>query len=300
MINSSMSQSDVFFISYDEPAAEESWRQLLEFVPNAKRIHGVKGFDAAYKACAAQTTSERFFTIDGDNQIDGVFTDLEVDEVLLQTDAVLSWPAKNPINGLCYGNGGVKNWPQKIAKSMATHESADGPGSAVDFCFQLNYFQMPQPLSTLLVNSTAYQAFRGGFREGVKMCLDRGERPSSFSTENKLAHVWAENLNRLKIWCSVGADVSNGDWAMLGARMGCQKLCLSDWDHRLIRDYDWFQSYWQKEVEPMASSLSERLAQLELELNSHLHLGITTLSPKDSIFFKSVYVNPPRSGLMYK
>lgn len=289
-------QSDIFFITYDEPSGDQLWAHLQQIMPGAKRVHGVKGFDAAYKACAAQATTDRFFTIDGDNEVYPSLASTKLDPALYDSSSVLSWSAKNSVNGLCYGNGGVKNWPRRVALEMRTHESSGQPNASVDFCFQLNYFQMPETLSSARVNDTAYQAFRAGFREGVKMCMERGERPLSAS-ELK-AHVAGENLNRLRIWCSVGADVPHGKWAMLGARLGCKMLCLENWNHELIRDYDWFNRFWKESIE--RSPIDDTLKSLEHELNGKMGLGITTMNEEGSRFFKSVYINPPRSGLMFK
>ena len=43
---------DFVFISYKEPNCEENFADLLNKVPWAKRVHGVKGFDNAHKAAA--------------------------------------------------------------------------------------------------------------------------------------------------------------------------------------------------------------------------------------------------------
>ena len=43
-----VTELDIFYISYDEPNAEEHWADLLNKVPWAKRVHGVKGFDTSY------------------------------------------------------------------------------------------------------------------------------------------------------------------------------------------------------------------------------------------------------------
>ena len=59
-----MSDFDVFYISFDEPKCEENWADLLNKAPWAKRVHGVKGFDAAHKACAEKSETDRFITID--------------------------------------------------------------------------------------------------------------------------------------------------------------------------------------------------------------------------------------------
>ena len=63
-----VTELDIFYISYDEPNCEEHWADLLNKVPWAKRVHGVKGFDAAHKECANQSETERFITVDGDNR----------------------------------------------------------------------------------------------------------------------------------------------------------------------------------------------------------------------------------------
>ena len=62
-----VTELDIFYISYDEPNCEEHWADLLNKVPWAKRVHGVKGFDAAHKTAAEQSETDRFITVDGDN-----------------------------------------------------------------------------------------------------------------------------------------------------------------------------------------------------------------------------------------
>ena len=52
MMQRSISEFDFVFLSYDEPNAELLYAELLNQIPWAKRVHGVKGFDAAHRACA--------------------------------------------------------------------------------------------------------------------------------------------------------------------------------------------------------------------------------------------------------
>ena len=47
-----ISEFDFIFLSYDEPNAEMLYADLLDKVPWAKRVHKVKGFDSAHRACA--------------------------------------------------------------------------------------------------------------------------------------------------------------------------------------------------------------------------------------------------------
>ena len=58
---------DCIYLSYDEPQKEEFWVKIRNMVPWAKRVDNVKGSDAAHKAAAAASDTERFILIDGDN-----------------------------------------------------------------------------------------------------------------------------------------------------------------------------------------------------------------------------------------
>lgn len=295
---------DIFFITYDEPHRDIFWEALKIRLPRAKRIHGLKGFDTAYKACASASDTDRFFTIDGDNEVTDDFLALDLSTHNPPENAVLSWSAKNIVNGLSYGNGGIKCWPRTVTSEMRTHEFANDEDGAVDFCFQLNYLQMPGTLSIVRTNGTPYQAFRAGFREGVKMLLEKGRRPPFHTQLNKAEiiknHVWHENLNRLRIWCSIGADVENGLWSIFGASVGAKMLCLSDWNYQLIRDYDWFDTFWLEQPKLNENELSLAIDVLHADLNFELGLGVKLLDSASSIFFKTVYVNPPRAGFMFK
>jgi len=212
-----IAEVDIIYLSYDEPNADKNYADLLTKVPWAKRVHGVEGSDAAHKACAKLSETERFITVDGDNTIRQDFINqvLDFDEHTDLEHSVISWCGKNAINGLLYGNGGLKCWPKQYVLDMKTHENADPDNkqAQVDFCWDLQYIQQNSCYSDVHNNETPHQAWRAGFREGVKMALDRGVKPTK---EEFLNGHW-KNLHRLWIWLMVGADVKNGSWAILGA-----------------------------------------------------------------------------------
>ena len=56
---------DIVYLSYDEPNSESNWSHLQTICPRAQRVHGVKGSDAAHKACAEITTGTHMITVDG-------------------------------------------------------------------------------------------------------------------------------------------------------------------------------------------------------------------------------------------
>lgn len=291
---------DIIYLSYDEPNAEKNYADLLTKVPWAKRVHGVKGSDAAHKACAKVSETERFITVDGDNIIHPEFVNQEIDfaENTELENSVISWCGKNVINGLTYGNGGVKCWPKEYVLNMQTHENADTNNlhAQVDFCWDLQYIQMNSTYSTVYNNSTPKQAWRAGFREGVKLSLDRGIRPSV----DEFYNLHWRCLYLLYVWTMVGADVDNGLWAVYGAREGLYKTMCTDWDFVNVRDFDWLNRYWNKsEIEQDSQlELLEKTEELGISLRTHLDLPIS-ISPLDndqSRFFKIVYQNPSRKS----
>lgn len=283
---------DIVFLSYDEPNAEKNYADLCSKVPWAKRVHGVKGSDAAHKACAAKSETEYFITVDADNIVDPKFFEVEVnlDELGLTPEHVFSWCGRVHVNGLMYGNGGLKMWTRKFVNEMRTHENSD-PNDAkglVEFCFDDRYYQFNDNYSESFTNSTPFQAWRAGFREGVKMSLDQGAKVED------VRKVWWQNYHRLLVWCNVGADVDNGIWSILGAREGCYKTNCTDWDYANVRDFEWLTAYWAEQGYGPATDIDYRIKWLGDELKSKCGLELMDPTADASKFFKTVYNNTPR------
>jgi hypothetical protein len=288
---------DIIYLSYDEPNAEENYADLLTKVPWAKRVHGVEGSDAAHKACARLAETDRFITIDGDNKIRKEFIKQEITfvEGADISKSVISWGGRNVINGLIYGNGGIKCWPRDVVLEMKTHEAApaDNLKAQIEFCWDLNYIQIDSCMSDVYNNATPQQAWRAGFREGVKMGLIEGAK-ADFETFAKQVH-W-KNLHRLMIWMNVGADVENSLWAMYGARHGCYMTNFTDWDYINVRDFKWLNKFWDEEESKITEhEIIEKINFLGNEINTGLKLPISfPFNKEQSVFFKATYTNPPR------
>lgn len=281
---------DCIYLSYDEPQKEEFWLKIKNMVPWATRVDGVKGSDAAHKAAGEASTTERFILIDGDNMPDENFFNLQLDFTDKDPTYKLAqyrWRAVNAINGLRYGNGGMSSWTKTYVANMKTHEKSDGSDTtAVDFCMDSSdslYWAMHDCYSTTYPNYTPFQAWRAGFREGVKMVLDRGAKPSIDDFKERVA---TRNINNLTVWHNVGADVENGIWAIYGARLGTYLTLMSAWDHANVMWFDNFPEMWEesknfdpvKQAEVIGESLSEKLG-----------LPMCVLSPEQSKFFKRHY-----------
>jgi hypothetical protein len=286
-------EQDIIFLSYDEPNAEKNYADLLSKVPWAKRVHGVDGSDAAHKACAALSETEYFVTVDADNIVDPKFFNVEIDldELGLTEDNVFSWCGRVHVNGLMYGNGGLKLWTRKFVSEMRTHENSDPTDvkGLVEFCFDNRYYQFNENYSESYTNASPFQAWRAGFREGVKMSLDQGAKTKD------LKSVWWQNYQRLLVWCSVGTDVENGFWSMFGAREGAYLTNCTDWDYANVRDFKYLTDYWKQQHEGV--DIDSKIKQLEVlgyDLRSQCGIEIAELNPQGSKFFKQVYENSPR------
>lgn len=276
---------DCIYLTYDEPQKEEFWVKIRNMIPWAKRVDGVKGSDAAHKAAAEASDTERFVLIDGDNMPDPEFFNLTLE---LPSDeynrAVFRWRARNHINGLMYGNGGLSSWTKEFVMNMRTHENTDGRDeTVVEFCFDPLYWPMYDCYSTTYPNGSAFHAWRAGFREGVKMCLNKGARPSLADFKDRVHH---RNLDHLTIWHNIGADVDYGLWAMAGSRMGTYMTMLTDWDYTQVQSFDALEELWSTVKDQDPELLANRVAE---DLAGQLDLPMVALFAEQSRFFKHHY-----------
>lgn len=288
---------DVIFLTYDEPKKEEFWVKIKNQLPWAKRVDGVKGSDAAHKAAAKASDTERFILIDGDNLPDWNFFNQTLEFSDQQwASAVYRWRARNHINGLMYGNGGISSWTKTFVENMRTHENSDGRSETqIEFCFDPLYWPMYDCYSTTYPNGSQQQAWRAGFREGVKMCLDRGARITCQEFQNRIVQ---RNSDNLTIWCNVGRDVEYGVWALVGARMGAAMTMLTDWDHQQVQSFDYLEQLWQTVCDKDPDNLCNNYAE---QLSSSLGLQLIDLSAEASAFFKYHYrSNWHNQGLMVR
>jgi hypothetical protein len=241
----------VIFLSYDEPNCEENYQHLLTLCPDAQRVHGVKGSDTAHKECARLSKTENVIIVDGDNFVKPEFftkTFNLVDSVDLST-SVLSYSAFNPVNGNCYGNGGIKVWPVSKLLSMQTHENAP-EGTSVDFDFK-NYLELNFVGSITDISASPLQAFKAGFREGSKLCMENNQIVTYVNEIN-----W-KNYERLWRWMHIGGDVTNGLWAIYGARMGYYMSMVHRGDFSKIKDADHLKAVFNESTFNLTSLFTE-------------------------------------------
>ena len=289
---------DCIYLTYDEPQREEFWVRIKNQIPWARRVDGVAGSDAAHKAAAEASDTERFILIDGDNLPDQKFFNLTLEFPDDSWEsAVFRWRAKNYINGLMYGNGGVSSWTRTHVNNMKTHEATDGSiETQVEFCFDPAYWAMHDCYSTTYPNGSAFHAWRAGFREGVKMCLNKGARPTLQEFKQRVHH---RNLDHLTIWHNIGRDAEHGIWAIAGARMGTYMTMITpQWDYCTVQDFAELTLLWDTVKDSNPEVLAGRVAE---DLATQLGLPMATMLAPESAFFKQHYrSNWHNQGIMIR
>jgi len=287
-----VSDLDFVYISYQEPNKEENWADLKNKVPWAKRVDGVKGFDSAHKAAAEKAETEFFISVDGDNIIDENFLLQTLDWSKTNPKAVHRWRARNNVNDLVYGNGGLVGWSRETCLQMKTHENAKDKKAEIDFCWTVPHENLHNCYSTTVINATPQQAWIAGYREGVKMSLDQGKH---ISPQNFKRVIHGINLRILTTWMTVGADVEYGKYAMLGARMGCYSTSVDSNEFIQIRNLD-------KMADLFANALVKDKVDEDLEvygnsIKQRLDILCADFDEYQSKFFKFVMPQPINKGV---
>jgi hypothetical protein len=219
-----MTKFDIFHITFNEANQEENWLRVLELHPTAKRIHGILGIDKAHMACNALSTTEHFWTIDGDNWLTETL-DWEPDPVR----DLLWFYALDPVLNIRVKNGGVKLWRQDC---FINTDMSQGDFSVAATAAKISPDKV---LSITRYNTIPYDAWKTSFRHCVKL-LSRifRDRPLAVNVE-KYLDIW-------KSYQHLDDGTNNAIWCYRGYLDAEQyvKLCNDDLDLLYkINDYKW-------------------------------------------------------------
>jgi hypothetical protein len=219
---------DIVFISYQEPSADENYAALKARFPMAKRVHGVKGIHQAHIKAAKKCFTKMFWIVDADAII---VDDFNFDYIVPdhQLDHVHVWRAKNPINGLEYGYGGVKLFPRKLTIGMDT-TNADMTTSISKY-----FTAMPEVANITEFNTDAFSTWRSAFRECAKL-----------SSKTITRQINEETEQRLDTWCTKGIERRYGDYAIAGANAGREFGISNRSDISLINNFEWLHEQFSK------------------------------------------------------
>ena len=227
-----MSLVDVIQLSYDEPNADANFRKLVEICPWAMRVKGVKGIQNAHEAVADTAHTEFFYVVDGDNEVLDTFN---FDDPIPPhyNKWIHVWKSRNAINGLEYGNGGVKLMTKslvlKLDKTLPDYTtSVQGLNHFHDTVASINRF-----------NSDPFRAWRAAFRE----CAKLSSRVISGSVDS-------ETEERLSVWRNIGGTEEFGKYALEGAEFGTEYggLYRNDLKKMVkINDFNWLKKQFIKQ-----------------------------------------------------
>ena len=281
---------DIVFLSYDEPNADLHYADLCAKVPWAKRVHGVKGSDAAHKRAAELSETDWVITVDADNIVDSKFFNVEIDTADPKIQ-VYSWLGRNRLNGLLYGNGGLKIWRKDFILNMKTHEASDSERAQVDFCWEDGYRQFKECYSETVITGSPFQAWRAGFREGVKMTLLDGIKVPLMEIKER---VWWHNIHRLRMWSTVGAHEENGIYAVYGARLGTWLANCTEWNYVDVRDFEILKDIYHDYAKPYEDDnnqgLIEEIKSLGDKISTQLGLHWPWLDADQSKYTLDLYI----------
>jgi hypothetical protein len=223
---------DIVFISYNEPNAEENFSRLKERFPLVKRVHGVKGIHQAHIAAAKKCFTKMFWVVDADaNILDSFKFDYIVPDWDL--DVVHVWRSRNPVNGLEYGNGGVKLLPRKMTIDM------DVTNVDMTTSISSKFSPMPEVSNINEFNIDAFNTWRSAFRECCKL-----------SSKVIDGQVTSETELRLNAWCTLNDTAPYAFYAYSGAIAGRdygQKNASNKEALSKINDFTWLEDRWLEE-----------------------------------------------------
>jgi hypothetical protein len=241
---------DVFFLSYNEPYADENYAKLKEIVPNARRVNGIKGFAAAHQECARRSFTNNFYVVDSDaiivEDFDFSFTPSKFNKWwhAPESDSICIWSSINPINGLIYGHGGVKILP----KQPLLCENKDVIDFTTGFGLSTKVFDKVSNITAF--NYDEFNTFRSAFRECAKLASNLTNKEILDKLDSdEVIKIQTEAENRLHIWTTTGIESKFGKYCMEGAIQGKQygtRNVKNTQALKLINDYEWMKNEFNK------------------------------------------------------
>ena len=220
---------DVFFISFNEANCEVNWTQVRHYHPNAKRIHGIVGIDRVHLACDYLSTTDYFWTVDGDNWLERPLEyhgDLDVDLIMFK--------ATDPIHKGLTLLGGAKLWRKG---SMINPNMSKG-----DFSLNATASKRveEESFSRTGYNYTPYDTWKTAFRHCVKlMSVIFRSRPNAKNLDTYIEQ-WASTKDSKEM---------NARWAYQGYLDAIEYV--NDYDDDLeelnkINNYRWLAQHFKE------------------------------------------------------
>lgn len=212
----------IYLLYTDETNAQENFDRLVEKAPHAEAVEAIGTIFESHKHIANLCNEDRFYVVDADCWIVDRFEfnrDIE-----LKSKSVAVFRAKNPINGLVYGHGGIK----LFSKDCFSAERLDRPDMTTTLADA--YIKVNVLASEHRFNYTPYATWRTAFREGIKLSAGLNKNNND-----------QESLDRLEMWCEAGLESKFGYFAIQGARQGVAYAKQDAADFNNVNDFKWLE-----------------------------------------------------------
>lgn len=229
---------DVVMISFHEAEADSNYQKLKEIYPDAIHVKNVEGIGAAHKQAAEQSSTQMVYIVDADADVLPDFKFDYIPPMSKRDNTTYVWSARNPINDLEYGYGGVKLFPRKQLLEMGHVLPDFSTGSA--------FYQPVSDISNITrFNKDPFRTWRSAFRECVKL--------ASSVNPNQ---VKEETTSRLEAWCTIDNGGRFGRYCIKGALEGKAYGIANQGDVdalNKINDFEWLR-------EQFVASMKKRIS----------------------------------------
>ena len=217
----------IYFLYTNEANMQENWERLQSKAEHAVAVQAVGNIFESHKHIANLCNEDRFYVVDADCWIVDSFTfDKQIE---LKPKSVAVFRAKNPVNGLVYGHGGIK----LFSKDCFSAERLDRPDMTTTLAD--HYIKLNILASEHRFNYTAYATWRTAFREAVK--LSAGINKNNNDTETQ---------ERLTMWCEAGNETNYGYFSIQGARHGVAYAKSKNVNFNLVNDFAWLEQQFKE------------------------------------------------------
>lgn len=212
----------VYFLHNGEDNMEENWNRLCQKTNAAVPIRAPGTIFESHKHIASNCPTDRFYVVDGDSWIVDTFNFGKV--IDLKPKSVAVFRAKNPVNGLVYGHGGIK----LFSKDCFSAERLDRPDMTTTLAD--TYIKVNVLASEHRFNYTPYATWRTAFREAVKLSAGINKNNND-----------QESLDRLNMWLNAGLEAKFGYFSVQGARAGEMYAAQPIADLNKVNDFAWIE-----------------------------------------------------------
>jgi hypothetical protein len=216
---------DIVFISYHETFAEQNFNNLKKRIKTNKLhwIKNIKGIHQAHIEAAKLVTTDMFYVVDADAIVNDTFSfNYHIPYYDFNAKSTVHvWKSQNPINGLEYGNGGIKLLPRQLTINMDL--SKPDMTTSISKWFK----PMPEVSNVNGFNTDPFNTWKSAFRECCKLASRVIDRQNDEETQI-----------RLDRWCTIGNDLNAIKGAIAGRKYGEDNRTNTNALIK-INDFDW-------------------------------------------------------------